>query len=393
MTSLHRGERPSLLDVVRRPGLMAAIAAISTVGVALSLGLPLLALVLEARGITPLWIGINTAVAGVASIAVTPFVTPWARRHGTARLMLACVLGATASFLGFYLAQPFWVWFPLRIVFHGTTTIIFILSEFWINDQAPNARRGAVMGLYAACLSVGFMVGPLIIAVLGSDGATPFITGAIIMLLAALPVAMARKAAPRMEEEPSAPFYRFLVAAPMATLAAFVFGAAESGSMSLMAVYGIRVGFDAADAVLMVSAVSAGNIAMQIPLGMLSDRLDRRHMLVACAAAGALGASLIPFATHNLTLLLAIIFISGGFMAGLYTIGLIHLGTRFSGTDLASANAAFVMMYSIGMLIGPATMGIALNSSNPHWLPWSIVGFFVLYLTIAIPRICFEPKP
>ncbi|AXS40870.1 MFS transporter [Breoghania sp. L-A4] len=391
MTTLPGGD--TLLQVLRRPGLTAAIAAISIVGIALSLGLPLLALVLESRGITPLWIGINTAVAGVASIAVTPFVMPWARRFGTANLVLACVVGATVSFLGFYLAQPFWVWFPLRIVFHGTTTIIFILSEFWINDQAPNARRGAIMGIYAACLSVGFMVGPLIITVLGSDGATPFIAGAIIMLLAALPVLMARKAAPRMEEEPSAPFTRFLVAAPMATLAAFVFGAVESGSLSLMAVYGMRIGYDAADAVLLVSAISAGNIALQFPLGLLSDRLDRRHMLVACAVAGALGAALIPFAAHNLALLLAIIFVSGGFMAGLYTIGLIHLGARFSGTDLASANAAFVMMYSIGMLVGPAMMGVALNSSNPHWLPWSISGIFLLYIVVVIPRMRLETKP
>lgn len=390
MTDTPHTRDGTLFQLLRQPGLIAAIAAISTVGIALSLGLPLLALVLETRGITPLWIGINTAVAGVASIAVTPFVTPLARRFGTANLALACVAICTISFFSFYALTPFWTWFPLRVIFHGAVTTVFILSEFWVSEQAPDARRGVIMGLYASCLSVGFMVGPLIIAAVGSSGPTPFLLGSLIMLLGTLPIALARKIAPRMDHEPSAPFARFLIAAPMATLAAFVFGAVESGALSLMPVYGMRIGFDTADAVLLVSAVSAGNIALQIPLGLLSDRVDRQKLLLGCALAGALGAIAIPFAAHDLTMLLGLIFVWGGFMAGLYTIGLTHLGARFSSTDLASANAAFVMMYSIGMLIGPSMMGASLNSANPHFMPYTIAGFFVLYTAIALPRMRFE---
>lgn len=390
MTTPACNNATTLGQTLRRRGLIAAIAAISTVGIALSLGLPLLALVLEARGITPLWIGVNTAVAGLASIAVTPFVTPLARRAGTANLALACVIIAAVSFFCFYIAEAFWMWFPLRVIFHGAATIVFILSEFWITHQAPNARRGAVMGIYGIFLSIGFMVGPLIITVVGSQGATPFVLGTAILLLSALPIMLARRAAPRMIEKPSAPFSRFLIAAPMATLAAFVFGAVESGALSLMPVYGIRIGFNATDAVLLVSAMAAGSVALQLPLGLLADRLDRRHLLMACALAGALGAAAIPFAAAHLMILLALIFVWGGFMAGLYTVGLIHLGARFSGTDLASANAAFVMMYSIGMLIGPTMMGAALNSGNPHMLPYSIMAFFMLYMAIALPRMRFK---
>lgn len=368
-------------------GVTAAIASITAVGIALSLGLPLLALVLESRGISPLWIGINTAFAGISAVAVTPFVTPLARRLGTARLTFWVLVAAAVSFFLFYVADAFWLWFPLRLVFHGAVTAAFVLSEFWINALAPDARRGFVMGLYATVLSLGFVAGPAMFAAVGSVGPLPFAVGTAVLVAAALPVLLARGAAPAIDSEPGERFIRFLVIAPMATLAALVFGAIESGSMSLLPLYGLRIGLDTADAVLLLSAMVGGNVMLQIPLGLLADRFDKRWLLFLCAVIGVAGAMLLPSIGHDFALLLGVLFVWGGFIAGLYTIGLTHLGSRFSGADLASANAAFVMMYAFGMLTGPASLGAALDTGNPHALPYVIAGFFALYAVFAAFRI------
>uniref|UniRef100_UPI0013D393F4 MFS transporter n=1 Tax=Klebsiella pneumoniae TaxID=573 RepID=UPI0013D393F4 len=66
------------------------------------------------------------------------------------------------SFLGFLVVEPLWAWFPLRFVFGASLAVLFVLSEYWINAVAPEARRGLVLGIYATALSLGFAAGPQI---------------------------------------------------------------------------------------------------------------------------------------------------------------------------------------------------------------------------------------
>ncbi len=140
--------------------LIAAVAAISAVGIAIGLGLPLLSIIMEKRGISSTLIGLNSAMAGLASMAAAPFTTKVAHRHGVAQTMLWAVLVAATSAFGFYYITNFWLWFPLRVVFHGAITVLFILSEFWINATAPPSKRGFVLGIYGTILSLGFATGP-----------------------------------------------------------------------------------------------------------------------------------------------------------------------------------------------------------------------------------------
>src|SRR5690606_23661908 len=137
---------------IRWRSIAAAIASISVVGIAIGLGVPLLSVILEARGYSATAIGANTAVAGLASIAAAPFATPLAARFGVVPLMLAMIVAGGVAFVGFYFAPAFWMWFPLRAVLHFALTVLFILSEFWISTSAPPHRRGLVLGLYATVL-------------------------------------------------------------------------------------------------------------------------------------------------------------------------------------------------------------------------------------------------
>ncbi|WP_164125666.1 MFS transporter, partial [Stenotrophomonas maltophilia] len=77
--------------------------------------------------------------------------------------------------------------------------------------------------------------------------------------------------------------------APAATLAALVFGAAETGAFALLPLYGTSIGFDAAGAATLISLVSLGNLLFQIPIGLVADRVDRRFVLLFCGLAGAAG--------------------------------------------------------------------------------------------------------
>src|ERR1700754_4263417 len=184
------------VEEIHWPSLVAAISSISSVGIAIGLGLPLLSIILEKRGIPSTLIGLNTAMAGVAAMAAAPVTTKLAHKYGVAPTMMWAVVLSALSAVGFYYAQAFWMWFPLRLVFHGATTTLFILSEFWINAASPPSKRGFVLGIYATVLSLGFAAGPLLFSLLGSEGVLPFLVGACAILVAAVPIFIARNASP-----------------------------------------------------------------------------------------------------------------------------------------------------------------------------------------------------
>ena len=376
-------------EAMRWLAITAAIASISVVGVAIGLGMPLLSVILDERGYSATMIGLNTAIAGVASIAAAPLATPLAMRFGVVPTILAMILIGAFAFLGFYVATAFWMWFPLRALLHVALTVLFILSEFWISISAPPARRGFVLGIYATVLSLGFAGGPWLFAQIGSAGFLPFGVTFGLVIVAAIPVLAAWRESPAIHAEGgSGGFLRYIWLVPTATAAVLVFGAVETGGFALFPIYGNRIGYSEADAALLLTMIGLGNVLFQIPLGMVSDRIgDRRHLLLACACVGLLGALLMPYAAYNWHVMAGLLFVWGGAVAALYTIGLAHLGTRLSGRDLASANAAFVFCYGVGMVFGPQAIGIGMDVFGDNGFGWALAAFFAIYIALALGRL------
>jgi len=172
-----------------------------------------------------------------------------------------------------------------------------------------------------------------------------------------------------------------------------VFGAVETGGFALFPVYGSRIGYSEADAALLLTMIGLGNVLLQIPLGMISDRVsDRRYLLLACATVGLVGTLFMPLFAQNWHLMAALLFVWGGVVAALYTVGLAHLGSQLSGHDLASANAAFVLCYGVGMVLGPQAIGIGMDAFGPAGFGWSLGLFFAIYMAVAIGRLAFRAR-
>jgi len=380
-------------DNIHWPSLFAAISAISAVGIAIGLGLPLLSLILERRGISSSMIGLNSAMAGVAAMIAAPITSKLAHDFGVARTMLTAVVISSVSAMGFYYAADFWMWFPLRIVFHGATTTLFILSEFWINAAAPPRKRGLVLGMYATGLAVGFAVGPLLFSTVGSEGITPFLVGCAIILLAAIPIFLARKESPALDEKPAHHFVRYIWLVPMASAAAFVFGAVQAGGLSLFPIYATREGFNESQAALLLTVMAIGNMTFQIPIGLLSDRITNRRLLLGVMAfIGLCGTLALPLLVNNWILVAVLLLLWGGLVSGMYTVGLTHLGSRLTGSDLVAANAAFIFCYATGTIAGPQTVGIAMDISGSHGFAWALALFFGFYVVLSIGRSVFGSK-
>lgn len=371
-------------------GLAMAVACVLIIGAGLSLGLTLLAFVLEARGESGLTIGLITAVGGVATMGASPLM-PWLiRRIGvTACLLLAVVLSA-ASFVAFYWAEPLWLWFMLRFVNGIGLAILLVVTEFWITSLAPQKRRSLTLGIYVSVESIGFALGPAILAATGSHGFTPFAIGAALMLLAGVPVLFGMRATPELEKKPSLSLATLFAVSPVVLVPAFVFGAIEGG-MNLLPVYGLRLGLGEATAALLLTAVAIGNIALQVPIGWLGDRFDRNIVLLLSGLVTLAAVCAMAFVGNQPAALFAAVAIWGGAVPALYALGLARLASQYEDAQLATATAAFVTVYTFGRLIGPPAAGFGMDIVNPQGFAIALALFLALQVCVAAIRL-FGPR-
>lgn len=363
-----------------------AVAIVTLVGVSLSIVGPLLAFEMERWGTPSTIAGLTATLSGLGNILTVPFVPRLAKWLGVKRLVLVALVLAAGLHVAFWLLPSLLLWALLRFALGGVIGTLFVLSEYWIISAAPPARRGVVMGVYATALAIGFAAGPALLSLTGTTGALPYLATGALILTGLLPLALIGSNAPDVESHASASVFSFVRMAPVATLAALVVGTIEIGMFAQLAIHGVRLGFTEANAALLISAFALGNVLFQLPVGWLADRMDKRVLLGALAAAGAAAAAVLPFFGAAFWPNLLLLGMIGGLTGALYTVGLAHLGGRFTDSALVSANAAFVMLYSSGQMAGPFLMGAGLDLANILGIP--IVTALVLagYAVLAAQR-------
>lgn len=371
----------------RTRSLSAAILCAGLAGCGFGLLMPLVALNLEAMSGSGALVGFNAAAAALSTIVATPLVPILLSRVSARRLMVACAVMIGVGVLAFPFLPIIAIWFVLRFSIGLPVTVIFVASETWINQLAKPESRATLLAVYASVLSAGFGSGGLLLAVLGSEGLAPWIAGAMIYFLGAIPILILKGPGLKPPEPGEAGPKAMLNAArlaPAAILAALVFGALETGIFALFPVYADRIGLTVTQVGMLMAAGALGGITLQVPLGKLADRFGRFRALQGTAIATLITSLLLAYVGGLVWAIGLLVFVFVGLATGFYTIGLALMGERVSATMLASANAAFIFIYGLGALLGPVVAGYAMDIYNPWGLVWAFAGFAGLYLLITL---------
>jgi len=366
--------------------LVAAIASVTVFGLSIGEGAPLLSLLLEARGTDAMLNGLNAASAFIG-VMVGPLLAPLGvRRVGLRGFLLACFALDIVTFLLLPVFDSLAAWFVLRGLMGLIGSSVFTASEAWISLLAGDAGRGRVVGLYAAALSAGFGIGPLLLVFTGTHGWSPFVANAVITAVAALPLLGASASAQGLDGEHGSHPFRMFARAPLIVIAVALFGTYESALLTLLPIWGVRVGFSVTLAAATLTAVYIGSVAWQWPIGLLSDKTARLTVLRGCAGVGLLGAIVLATTRLPAPALLAVLALWGGVVGAIYPIALSMAGDRFRGRDLLSVNAAIIMAYGLGALIGPGLAGAAMDFCNPQGLLFFFIALFAGFLPATFIR-------
>jgi MFS family permease len=368
------------------PAIAGIIATVSVFAIAQGLTYPLLSSILERLGQSPSMIGLSAAMTPLGIISSASLIPILSRRFGAGRTALS-----SAAIAALLLALIGWTrdpaaWFPLRFLLGAVINPLYVLSEVWMVTLAPPSRRGRLLGFYAMVISGGFAVGPLCLAFVGAEGSAPFLIGIGAFIVCGACLAAVLPRLPRLDLHRDAASIRdFVPLAQVLLLSVVVAAAFEQMMLALMPVYGPAHGMDETRIAALLTVFIAGNVALQVPLGLAAERWSARKILILCAVLSGAG-SLLLIPLVDTFALWPLAFVIGAVSFGLYSVALVELGERFSGAMLVAGNSAFAMMYGIGGLTGPPGAGAVMDAIGPNGLPVSLGVMSLALAAFAILR-------
>ena len=363
--------------------LIAVIGSVFGVGVSFGALVPLMSLTLERRGIDSTVIGLNSSMFPLAVVLVTPFLPRVAARIGTFMSLLLGLAVSIAAILLLPILPQLWAWFVLRFLIGAGIALHWLVSETWMNLVVTERNRGSVMGAYAAVLAGGFVAGPVLLQITGTEGWLPILVAIAAIAGSALPLLLGLGLAPSVSAHHGASVMRMLRSALVVMVAAYAGGLTDSGVFVLLPIYGLRTGFDVPTSILLLTVFTAGNLLLQIPIGWIADRMSRRRVLLGCASVGVAGAALLPFFLKQPLLLWPLLFIWGGTVFAFYPVALSLLGQNVPAQQFASANASFIVFYELGSISGPVVGGAAMDILGPQGLPLVVGAVALAFIAIV----------
>lgn len=363
-------------------GVATMLVAVLALGTTVGIGYPLFALYLDTHGASSAAVAISGAMTSIGMVASAPLLPLLVRRFGLWGLLVSALLVMVATLAAIAIWRSEAAWFPLRLLLGATINGVFVCSETWLNQAAPEHVRGRVLASYGAVMSAGVIGGPLLLAVLGADSSAPFIVVVAVAALALGPVVLARRDEPALVRGDVGGFSLRRFTRHVGPLLGAILALAcfSATILSLLPVYLGERGSSVRGAALGLTAVMLGSLILQVPIGWLADHADRRRLLAACAGLCALGGLLLPFLGASGALLWAVLFLWGGIAFGIYPVGLAVLGSSLTPAQLVSANAVWSFVWGGGGVVGLPATGAAMSLFGASALPLTLALVWALAL-------------
>lgn len=330
-------------------------------------------------------LGTGWAVGYVAGCLRTPALVA---KVGHVRAFgVMCAMAAITVLLSLIFLTPY-VWVPLRALsgfcFAGAAMIV----ESWLNERTESASRGRVFGIYTMVNLAATTCGQMVLTMGDARGFLFFVVAAIFYCMALLPTALSATSTPTALVSVSLDLRALWRNSPIAVFAVLMVGISNSTFGTLAAVYGARVGLSTSEIALFASIPILAGAAAQVPIGMLSDRKDRRLVLIGTAVV-ALVADLV-FIFGGMTqpmLLIANVALFGAAVFAMYPVIVAHANDHAQPGSFIQISGGLLLIYGIGSILGPTSAGFAMASFGPQSLFMTTALAHVLLLGFALVRL------
>ncbi|MFC4270071.1 MFS transporter [Sneathiella chungangensis] len=285
-------------------------------------------------------------------------------------------------------------WLFLRALAGFCMAGMVMIVESWLNERSTNATRGQVLSLYMITNYLGAGSGQFLLTVANPDSFQLFSVASIIFSVALVPILLTRATAPK----PSAPermkFRDLVRISPVGVAGTLVSGLANSAINSMGPIFAASVGLSLGQISTFMASILLGGMLLQFPVGRLSDRFDRRTILIGSALAAALASGGILWAAtgHHVLALFIFCLIYGGFCYTIYPMSSAQVNDLADQNRLVQVSAGLLLAYGTGASIGPIIASQIMGQVGPNGLFYYVIGCTLILAMVTVVRVIQRPS-
>jgi MFS family permease len=303
------------------------------------------------------------------------FTPDMIRRVGHVRVFAA--LGSMISaVLILYPVAPNWIlWSGMRVVIGFSFAGVYITAESWLNASSTNETRGQALSAYMIMQMIGIIASQVVLNFSDPSGFDLFIISSILVSVAFTPILLSASQAPSFERTKPMSILKLFKTSPLGCVGIFLIGGVFSAQFGMASVWGSEVGLSVRNISIFIGSVYVGGLVLQYPIGWMSDRLDRRHLILGLAIAGSAVMIIGIVSTWSLPILVLIGFLSGGVTNPLYSLLVAYVNDYLDTSEMAGASAGLMFINGLGAIGGPLITGWFMAQMGP-------TGYFVFIMIL-----------
>ena len=323
------------------------------------------------------FVSAGVIIAGyyVGYLAGAILIPIFLRRVGHIRVFAALASFASIAILLHSIFLDPVSWFIIRIITGISLSGIYVIMESWLNDKSTNQTRGQLLGIYMIVTFVFVGLGQLLLNLSDPSKVDLFILVSILLSFALLPILLSKTDQPDITNPKYFSIKEFYILSPFGFVAALLTGLAHSTVFGYGAIYASSKGLSVLEVSIFMVIISSFGALSQWPIGFLSDKVDRRVILIAVTfIASGLSIFIVISSYISLTLFFIITALYASMCLPMFSLAVAHVNDFLKPNQIVSASSTFNILIGIGSILGPLFVSGTMTLIGPN-------GFFI-YLFI-----------
>ncbi|PCJ75430.1 MAG: MFS transporter [Rhodobacteraceae bacterium] len=293
------------------------------------------------------------------------------RRVGHVRVFAALGSLISAAFI-LYAALPNpIVWTLMRVIVGFCFAGVYVVAESWLNDAATNETRGQALSAYVIVQMVGIVAAQVLLNFADVNGYTLFVLMSVLVSLSFLPILLSSTAAPIFRATKRMTLKELFIISPLGCVGIFLLGGIFAALFGMAAVYGTEVGMSVRELSIFIGLIYFGGMIWQYPIGWISDKMDRRQLIMILTAFGGVTVLFGTLFADSQIVLYALAFVVGGVANPLYSLLIAYTNDYLEPDDMASASGGLIFINGVGAIGMPIVVGWSMTQFGPN-------SFFVI---------------
>jgi MFS family permease len=321
------------------------------------------------------------------------FLTPrMIRRVGHVRVFAALGSMVSAILILFPTVTEPWFWIVLRALMGLCFSGVYVTAESWLNNATSNENRGKALSLYMIVQMGGIVSAQGLMNLGDPSGFVLFVVPSVLVSLAFAPILLAATPSPAFETTKAMSTLQLFRLAPLSCVGSFLLGGVFSALFGMASVFGGQAGLGVAEISAFVAAIYVGGLVLQFPIGYLSDRMDRRRLIIIVLGLGIAG-TVLGLLGGGFPALLVSAFLVGGAANPLYGLVVAHANDYLTLDDMPGASGQLIFLNGVGAMGGPILTGWMMERLGPGGFFVFIAGLMTVMLVYGVYRSFQRPAP